>query len=269
MFFGLSKIFWVLIQPLNTLCLLALIGLLLRLKWKALGQGVMNTALVLILVLGFIPFGPYLLGKLEWRYPPIRQTPIDLDGIIVLGGAFETHLSESSGRIEANDQIERFFCAVELAKANPKARLVFSGGSGDVLHPEAREADDARTFFDMMGLSDRQIVYEDKSRNTYENVLYSKGLLNPLPSEKWVVTTSGYHMPRTIGIFTKAEWPVMPFPCDYKTDGTFHLFDRLPSVSGNFYALNLFLKETTGAVVYYLTGKSAFIFPPDEIPESP
>lgn len=264
MFFTLSKIFWALVQPLNALCLLALAGLLIRLKWKVVGQRIMNTALILILILGILPIGPVMMVWLERQYPAPKTLPAQIDGIIVLGGAFESYLTQTHGQIVSNDQVDRMFCFIDLAQKYPNAKLVFSGGAGDIMNPQAMEGNDARAFFKLTGLN-REILYEEKSRNTYENALYSKELVNPKTGESWVVTTSAFHMPRTMGIFTKLGWPVIPYACDPKTDGTYDLARRIPGVNGYYSMMNTALKEFIGATVYYLTGKSAFILPPGRL----
>ena len=268
MFFGLSKIFWGLVQPLNALCLLALAGAILCLRWPRLGQGMMNTALILILIFGILPFGPWSVAWLERQYPTPANIPVKLDGVIVLGGAFESYLTKISGHVVANDQVDRVFCFLELAKLHAEAKLVFSGGSGDILNPDALETDDAKAFFRLVGLHDRDIVYETKSRNTYENAVYTKELVEPKAGENWVVVTSAYHMPRSVGVFEKVGWTVIPYSCDPKTDGTYALSYRFPSVTGNFGMLSVAVKEILGLIVYYATGKSAFILPPGSLPSS-
>lgn len=262
MFFAASKIFWSLAAPLNALCLLGLLGFIIRTKWDLLGQRILNTALILILVLGILPIGPLLITWLERQYPTPAELPDKIDGIIVLGGAFEAYLTAKTGHIVSNDQLDRALCFTYLAKQNPNAKLVYSGGAGDIMNPEAMEGEDARKFFKLVGLDNREILYEEKSRNTYENVLYSMELTKPKNAENWIVTTSAYHMPRTMGIFKQFGWNVTPYQCDPKTDGTYDQFRRLPNVTGNFHMLNLAVKEIIGGIVYRLTGKSAFILPP-------
>ncbi len=261
MFFGLSKIFWTLVQPLNALCLLALLGAVMRIKWDIQGQRLVNFALIAILANGVLPDGPLLVTWLERQYPTPTELPAKIDGIILLGGAFEAHLTKKTGHIVANDQVDRAFCFVELAKKHPEAKLVYSGGAGDIMNPDAMEGDDARAFFKLVGLGDRKFIYEEKSRNTYENVLYSMEMTDPKRKEKWVVATSAYHMPRSMGIFKAFQWPIIPYQCDPRTNGTYNVLNRLPNITGNFVMLNIALKEIIGNVAYYLTGKSAYLLP--------
>ncbi len=265
MFFGLSKIIWTMIQPLTFICLLGCAGLIARFRWPRAGRGMMNAALCGLLVIALLPVGPALSAWWEYRYPPPRAMPSDADGIVVLGGALESYLSDKTGQITANGQIERMFCFVELARANPNAKLVFSGGSGDIMNPDAREAGDAQALFALMGLTGRDIVYEDQSRNTYENIMNTQKLVKPARAEKWIVTTSALHMPRTMGIFAKAGWKVEPYPCDYNTDGTARVLTSLPSAVGNVTALHAVFREFVGIMTYYLAGKSAFILPPGQV----
>lgn len=267
MFFGLSKIFWTLAQPLNALCLLALAGFIIRLRWKQMGQAMMSISLAMIVFLGILPVGPLLMTWLERQYPTPETLPRKIDGIIVLGGAFESYLSAETSHVVANDQVDRIFCFLDLARQYPAAKLVFSGGAGDILNPLAMEGDDARAFFKLASFN-RPILYEEKSRNTYENALYSKEMVSPQAGENWVLTTSAYHMPRSVGIFERLDWRVIPYQCDPKTDGTYNVFYRLPNAVGNFHLLNLATKEILGSIVYYLTGKTAFILPPAKVPST-
>jgi uncharacterized SAM-binding protein YcdF (DUF218 family) len=213
-----------------------------------------------ILLFGLLPVGPMMVAWLERQYPPIAKEdlPGRVDGIIVLGGMFESYLSQEHGHISLNDHADRVVCFADMAKRYPRARKIFSGGSGDYLHPDTREASDAKEFMALMGL-DRGILYEEQSRNTYENVLYSKELAKPQEGENWIVITSGYHLPRTMGIFAHFNWPVIPYACDQKTDGTYDPTERLLNVAYNFTLLNLATREILGSIMYRITGKSAFI----------
>lgn len=265
MFFMASKIFWALAQPLNALCLLALIGLAVRAVWPKEGQGIMNFALILILFFGIVPIGPLALTWLERQYPAPPALPEKIDGVIVLGGGFESYLTQTSGHIVANDSVDRVFCFVEIAKKHPKARLVFSGGPGDILHPDAMESLDARLFFHLSGLDGTKILYETQSRNTYENAYYTREMVKPKAGENWVLVTSAFHMPRSVGSFEKLGWKIIPYQCDPRTDGAYNIGGRLPNVTGNFSAMNIAFKEIIGLIVYNLTGKSAFIIPPGSV----
>jgi uncharacterized SAM-binding protein YcdF (DUF218 family) len=117
------------------------------------------------------------------------------------------------------------------------------------------EADTARLFFQQQGLDIRRITFENRSRNTYENVVFTKALVKPLPEQVWILVSSAQDMPRSVGIFRKQEWPVFPVPVAYKTgDQSDHLSDDLSAIDDN-------VHEWLGLVVYYLTGKTDALFP--------
>lgn len=256
-------------QPLNALCALGLAGWGIR-RWRALlGQRIMNTALVGIVALGLLPVGPLLMTWLERQYPTPQTLPQNIDGIILLGGPFEAARSMKTNQLVVNDQIDRGLCFAKLARAYPKARLVFTGGAGDITNPDANETPYAKVFFDVVGLSGRDILYESQARNTHENAILTMAMINPSPDETWVLVTSGYHMPRSVATFQKAGWNVIPYQCDLRTGGTYNLLPGLPNIAANFGMMNLALKEIIGMAAYYVTGKSAFLFSPSQVASGP
>lgn len=268
MFFAFSKILWALVQPLNLLCFLMALALLVRLRWKTVGERLLIAATTLLLILGLFPAGPLLLTWLE-RQSPAIETPTDLDGIIVLGGALNAYQTQKTGRISANEDIGRMFCALDAMAKNPQAQVILTGGSGDLLDQDAKEGDAARLFMALYNANSDKVIYEERSRNTYENAIFSKSVANPQTDEKWLLVTSAYHMPRSLSIFQKADWQVVAFPCAHRTDGEYRsAFKRMPSVSDNFSALNIVTKEMIGSMAYYITGKSASFWPPAQVRSS-
>jgi len=66
-------------------------------------------------------------------------------------------------------------------------------------------------------------------------------------------------MPRSVGIFRRIGWDVVPFPVDFKTPKETDevTFDVGEGTEKAYLALH----EWVGLVTYYLTGKSASLFP--------
>ena len=202
-----------------------------------------------------------MLVFLERQYSVPEAMPEDIDGIIVLGGSFNSYLSEKTGRIAVNSNISRIVDFMALSKQYPNAKKVFSGGSGNILRPNRKEADDAKDFINMMGFDGDGFIYERESKNTYENAFFSKKLLQPKKGEQWIVITSSFHMPRTMAVFKQLDWEVIPYPTGMKTTGKYRLLQNSFNVVGNFFFLHKALKEIIGVGVYYITGKSALFFP--------
>lgn len=261
MFFTFSKIFWVLATPLNAILILTAVGLTLLYFKKTIGKRLLIFVAWTFLALGTLPFGYNLMVFLERQYDIPKQMPENVDGIIVLGGAFNSYLSEKTGRVAVNSNISRMMDFVALSKQYPDAKKVFSGGSGNILRPERKEADDAIEFLEMLGFDSGDFIFERTSKNTYENAVFSKELLNPKPSETWIVITSDFHMPRTVSVFDKLNWNIIPYPTGMKTSGEYRLMPLNFNGVGNFFFLSQGLKEIIGVGVYYLTGKSSLFFP--------
>jgi len=104
-------------------------------------------------------------------------------------------------------------------------------------------------------------VLEDKSRNTAENAAFTRAMLDPKPGERWLLVTSALHMPRSVGAFRKAGFPVEPFPVDWITPPNPNLFRLSRNLMGGLGALNAAAHEIIGLAVYWATGRSSGLFP--------
>ena len=261
MLFIVSKLLWLLLAPSMLLLLLAWLGLLL-LFWhrRRAGLACLVVALGALALIAFLPVGEAMLAPLEDRFPEVTALPADVTGIIVLGGAVETDLSAARGMPSLNDAAERMTSLVYLARHYPKARLAFTGGNGELIHAPMPEADVARALWTQLGVDQSRIVYESRSRTTYENAVLLKALLKPQPDQVWLLVTSAWHMPRSVGLFRHAGWTVLPYPVGYKTAPTLMatlrgtLPDRLSMV-------DLASHEWVGLVAYWLLGRTSALFP--------
>ena len=122
------------------------------------------------------------------------------------------------------------------------------------------EADVARQLFDGLGLGDRTITYENRSRTTYENVQRLKALLGPQPGQTWLLITSAWHMPRSMGLFQHVGWSVIPYPVGYKTGPGWVMAFR-GSFPDRLGLVDLAAHEWVGLTAYWLLGRTASLFP--------
>jgi uncharacterized SAM-binding protein YcdF (DUF218 family) len=182
-------------------------------------------------------------------------------GIIVLGGALDERIAAARGQVATNEAAERMTAAAALARLYPQAKLIFSGGSGALVDDSAKEADVARKLWRELGVPDSQMVFEDRSRNTFENALYTKALVKPRQGEDWLLITSAYHMPRAMGIFRALGMEPIAFPVDYRTFGDSNDFH--PPSDGTLAIRNFetAAREWVGLLVYRLTGKTDALLP--------
>ena len=261
LFLGLSKVAWSLIAPESLLLWLVLLA------WMALLRGAtrwakrfLGLALAGLLSVATFPVGEWVLYPLEDRFPANPPLPQRVDGIIVLGGAEDAVRSAAWGQPEVYDSAERFLASIALIRRYPEAKLVFTSGSGSVLKPEAKGTAVARQLYESQGLDLARVILESQSRNTFENAAFSKALAKPAPGEVWVLVTSASHMPRSVGVFCKAGWAVVPYPVDHQTvRGNIFRIDT--GLIGNLGGLSTGIKEWVGLAVYYLTGRTSALYP--------
>lgn len=259
--FALSKLLWTIAAPGNALVLLIALGaLLLRTRrWQRTGRWLVGSGALAFLLIGFTGLAPLTALPLENRFP-VPALPERVDGIIVLGGAVNPPLTADRGEPSVNDAAERMLAFAELARRYPQAKAIFTGGSGRLFGQGLKEVLSARGVFAQVGLDEGRVIYEAESRNTWENALFSREIAAPKPGESWVLVTSAMHMPRSVGIFRRLDWPVIPYPVDFRTrhDGKPYL---RANVAAMLDILEIALREWLGLVSYRLMDRTDALFP--------
>jgi uncharacterized SAM-binding protein YcdF (DUF218 family) len=256
-FFYASKIMWFVLQPSSMLLLILAFGLLLyRLGRTTFAIRLLAGAVVIYAIGGLTPVSNALMLSLEQHYPrPDAQNAGPIDGIIVLGGVIDGLVSSKGGEIALNEAAERLTEAAALAYRYPKARIVLSGGDGALLYESGDEASYAKEFFTRIGIDPARITLERKSRNTWENAVYSRERIQPQPGERWLLVTSAFHMHRAMGVFRAAGFPVTPWPVDYRTRGPEDLWRVPPRPSEGWKRIDMAVREWVGYVAYWATGR--------------
>ena len=261
MFFFFFKIFWFLIDTSNLLLMALFLGpvLIYRRRVK-LGRRLLSFTAVMAVIIATAPIGRNLIVVLENRFPSVQTLPGKVDGIIVLGGVVDAALTKARGQISIGGAVERLISFATLSKRYPNAKLLFTSGSGALLSQYIKEGDVVGSLLIDLGVDVERLIIENQSRNTHENVLFSKQLVQPLAGETWILITSAFHMPRSVGIFRQVGWDVIPFPVDYHSKGD---LDLAPSFNlvGGISSLSWAVHEWLGLLVYWLTDKSDAFFP--------
>jgi len=260
-FFLASKVIWALISPDSLIVILGVSAWIAAiLKWQRVSRSLLASCALLLVLIGFFPVGEWLIAPLENRFTTNAALPSEVDGIIVLGGAILPRLSNTWQQPEVNGSADRLINFLYLARLYPNAQLVFTGGSGAVSEQEFKEAEMAQILFDQLGLAQRAIIFESESRNTSENARHSKALVTPESDENWLLVTSAFHMPRSIGVFCQEQWIVHPYPVDhYSQNG--NLLRLNFSFSTNLSVLRRAVKEWVGLVAYRISGKTDRLLP--------
>jgi uncharacterized SAM-binding protein YcdF (DUF218 family) len=262
MYFVLAKILGFFALPSNIAVMLGLLGvLLMATRFARAGARLAATSVVLTAILGLTPFGNALILPLEQRFPPWNDGGRAPDGIVVLGGALDSVISGARGDIALNEAAERMTDVAALARRYPAARIVFSGGEGQLVFRGANESALALRLFDSFGIAASRITVEDRSRDTVENARFTKAIVGPRPGERWLLVTSAHHMPRSVGAFRHAGFAVEAYPVDWRTRGVSDLWRPFTNVGDGLRRTDTAMREWVGLLAYRMSGYSSELFP--------
>lgn len=264
MFYFLSKIAWLVIQPVGLLALCFGAILLASLfHSRRLLRLLAFLGLSFVLVGSQTNVGRLMLQPLENRFArPTEIPPQDrIAGIIVLGGGFDGYVTQRRGGFELGESGDRFVETLRLARALPNASVVISGGEASLMRATEGDASIAVRFFTEFGIEESRLILENRSLNTHENAVLTKAAIADLSKGEWLLVTSAFHMPRSVGSFREQGIGVIPWPADYRTSGT-EVFaigrdDPMEAMS----EVSLALREWIGLAVYAATGRIGSVFP--------
>ena len=144
MFFILSKIFWIVAQPINLIGILVLLGIVAAvLNFKRIGLFLSSCGLLVLALGAWTTLGALMLHPLEDHFSRPDPAPRDVAGIIVLGGGFEGGVNLARGGYELNASGDRFVETAVLARRYPQASIVVTGGTGTLVLEGEGDADTA------------------------------------------------------------------------------------------------------------------------------
>jgi uncharacterized SAM-binding protein YcdF (DUF218 family) len=254
--FYIAKVINYLLEPLYILSffLIILIFLLLFTNSKKLTIFFAKFLLILFLFFGYTPLSNFLLNKLEDFIKPSKYPVLQLKGIVVLGGSFNSGLqSKERNEVLLNSSAERLTKVLEIYNKNPKILILFTGFSGELKPQGWTESDMAKKFFLEQGVRSENLIFENKSRNTFENINYSKDIIKNYKGT-WGLITSASHMPRSYFGFKRQGLILEPIIADYRT-GTSSIFWINFDIKKGLENWNIILHEVVGIFYYKITGK--------------
>ena len=256
MFFILSKIFKFFLDPFNLLIISFLLFLLIiaRAKKNKL-RGTYWFVLFWIILL-YKPIPELLVKNLEDRFIYNKETFLSLDGIIILGGG------TASGKVakDRNDYTlgegsERIFKGLEFLEQKPQGTVIFTGFSGNLFHEGLSEADIIEQLIRALNVDSTNILFEKRSRNTFENAVNTGEIIDGLQGKKWGIVTSASHMKRATATFEKQNPKISfdPIPVDFRTANSIYWGPGY--MQGSIDLWRIYIHETVGYWVYKLTRK--------------
>ena len=180
----------------------------------------------------------------------------------MLGGAIDDGISKARHETVFDEGGERLTEAVVLAKRYPEAQVVYTSGSSSFAGATSTEALQARTFMSQMGIAPERVTIEDKSRNTDENARFTAAIVHPQSSQRWIIVTSAFHMPRAMGVFEKAGFHPIAYPVAFRTRGYWPDDLRLTfEPVRNLRIFEIAVHEWIGLAAYWVSGRIDHLFP--------
>lgn len=138
-----------------------------------------------LILVGTITFGGLLMAVLSGDRDEVRGEP---QAMVILG----CQVMEWGPSTLLQDRLDE---ALAFLADHPELIVVVSGGQGD--NEPTTEARAMADYLIERGVAEEQILLEDRSRSTRENLLYSKALLDAAGIDGDVVVVSnGFHLTR-------------------------------------------------------------------------
>lgn len=252
MFFVLSKILSFVLSPLIWIIFLLIIGLIVKDKRLKLRYLLASLFVTILFSNSFIVDEFYRLTESEM----VRDDElVHYEAGIVLGGNIVT-MDRKYDRLIFRDNPDRLFQAIRLYKAGILKNIMISGGSGSLLMPEMKESPLVRKILLEIGIPDSNILVDSLSKNTFENAIHSKDILEKVyPEGKCLLITSALHMPRAAKCFKKQDISFDIFPVGKETG--FRRWDFgylfIPKV-GNLKKWEQLQHEWVGMLMYWFNG---------------
>lgn len=208
----------------------------------------------------FLFFGNLaIIGKAFYFWEPkaieISKLP-DYELGIVLTGVVNLE-QEPHDRVHFNKGADRILHAIQLYKLGKIKKILVTGGSGKLTGDQRSEAPELKKVLLFCGVPDSVIILETESRNTHENALFSKKVIDSLGLKgNKLLITSAFHMPRSKGCFDKAGIQTDIYPVDFNGMSTLEWTPDvwlIPSERA-YIGWQILIREWIGSVMYRLAG---------------
>ena len=148
---------------------------------KKFGKSLLITLFILVVVVAILAARIYSFSSTRSNQPA--------DAAIVLGAAVWSAGLSPVFR-------ERINHGIDLYRKGKVRKLIFTGGQGNPGEPTESSA--ARDYALQSGVPAQDILIEEKSHTTYENVLYAKKVADTYAIKKVLIVSDPLHMKRAV-----------------------------------------------------------------------
>ena len=256
MFFIFSKIFSFFLDPLNLLLISFLLFIFIIARAKRNKFKGTFWFILFWFILLYKPLPEFLLKTIEDPFVYNEEVLLGLEGLVILGGG------TGSGKVakDRNDYTlagssERIVKGLQFLKQKPEGTVIFTGFSGNLFHEGLSEAEIIEQLVKALNTDSTNVLFERRSRNTFENALYSGEMIERLRIKKWGIVTSASHMKRATATFEKQcpEINFEPIPVDFRTANS--IYWSRGNMQGSIDLWRIYIHETIGYWIYKLTRK--------------
>lgn len=253
MFFYLSKLLAFIISPVIWVFALLIYSLKTKIESRA------KKALIASIVVLYVCCNSFFVDECFRLYetvtPDYDLMTTKYDGAIVLGGIGSVDLRLK--KISFSGSADRLFQIIPMYYNGRVKKFIFTGGSGSIEFPEKKEGLYIKKYLTSINIPDSAMIIESESKNTYENAIFTKKLMDSLNIKgNFLLVTSAYHMPRSIAVFKKAGFKnITPYITNKISGIRRYSFDHLfiPNL-GAVSSLQLLIHEWFGFLVYKMRG---------------
>lgn len=253
MFFILSKILAFILSPLVWVVLLLIGSFITKIEGRS------KKLRIIALVVLYLSSNSFIVDECFRQWEPVTPD-YDLqttkyDGAIVLGGIGQIDMRLE--KINFGWSSDRLFQVLPYYYNGRIKKIIFTGGSGSIEFPEKREGIYVKKYLQSILIPDSAMIIESNSKNTYENAVFTKKILDSLHvNGHFLLVTSAYHMRRSMAVFKKAGFTNLTPYITNKVSGSRrftpdHLL--IPSQDA-LYSLHFLIHEWVGYLVYKLKG---------------
>jgi uncharacterized SAM-binding protein YcdF (DUF218 family) len=252
-FFYLSKLLAFLLSPMFWAFVLLVYAVVTKNTVRA--RKLVITAVCIL----YLSANSFLVDECFRAWEPVtkdyRMKKNEYQAAIILGGIGDIDLRRN--QINFGYSADRLFQVLPLYHKGFVEHIVFTGGSGSIEFPEKKEGLYVKKYLLSIGIPDSVLIIESESRNTYQNAINTKRMLDSLEIDgRFLLVTSGSHMPRSMAIFKKAGFKhIDPFVTNrHSGNRRFTLDHLLVPNPGAMLSLQQLIHEWVGFLIYKLRG---------------
>jgi uncharacterized SAM-binding protein YcdF (DUF218 family) len=254
-FFILSKLFAFLIKPLNVVILTGLAGWIAKNPRRRRRLAVLSVCLLIV----FTNRRLVTWCAAQWETglvnPDQIAAPYDIG--ILLGGYYDFDARTPPGIVSFSISGNRLDNTLLLFEQGKIKKILLSGGAGRLVGTVEAETPAVQRYLNRLGVPDSVLILEDRSRNTHENALYSKTMIDSLypGGARCLLISSAWHLRRADACFQKAGLPCDLFGTDYFSEqSNGNPFRWIEPDWGALMKWNALIKEWIGYAAYWAKG---------------